>query len=358
MYQEIKESSRKEYDRLVKHPLQSWAWGQFREKTGVRVIRLGQISNGKLISPLQVFFHKLPVFNLTVGYLPKGPLPNKEMVQALVNLGKKHNAIFLRLEPNALVEEAKENIHQQKEEVNNAPLSLSSLLTLFPNFLPNPRPLFTKYTFLIDLTKSEEELMQSFSQKTRYNIRLAQKHGVTIVEDNTDIAFNRYLELTKETTRRQGFYAHDENYHRKMWQTLHQSVDKSGNIAPSAHLLTARYQNQILVAWILFLFHDVLYYPYGASATEHKQVMASNLMMWEAIRFGKKYGAKLFDLWGTPGPNPKPEDPYFGFHRFKLGYSPKLVEFVGSYDLVINPVLYRMFNFINSCRWKILKKIH
>ena len=83
--------------------------------------------------------------------------------------------------------------------------------------------------------------------------------------------------------------------------------------------------------------------------------MPSYAMMWEAIQFGKKQGCKLFDLWGTPGSDPSPNDPWFGFHRFKLGFGAKLVEFVGTYDLVIDHRLYPLLNLGNAMRWKLLR---
>ena len=83
--------------------------------------------------------------------------------------------------------------------------------------------------------------------------------------------------------------------------------------------------------------------------------MASNLMMWEAIKFGKKLGLKKFDMWGAIGPNPSKNDPWYGFHRFKEGYNPILTEFTGSYDLVINPLLYSVYKVIDKSRWYYLK---
>jgi lipid II:glycine glycyltransferase (peptidoglycan interpeptide bridge formation enzyme) len=99
----------------------------------------------------------------------------------------------------------------------------------------------------------------------------------------------------------------------------------------------------------------MLYYPYGASSSRFKNIMASNLMMWEAIRFGKKHGATLFDMWGSLGPNPSISDPWYGFHRFKQGYNPRLIEFIGSFDLVINPKLYKLYNLVHKAREIFLK---
>jgi lipid II:glycine glycyltransferase (peptidoglycan interpeptide bridge formation enzyme) len=77
--------------------------------------------------------------------------------------------------------------------------------------------------------------------------------------------------------------------------------------------------------------------------------------MWQAMLFGKNQGCHTFDLWGSLGPNPKKSDPWYGFHRFKKGYGGKLVEFIGSFDLVINKPLYKLYNIADSLRWKWLK---
>ncbi len=229
--------------------------------------------------------------------------------------------------------------------------------------------------------------------KTRYNIKVAQKYGVKVVEDNSDEAFEVYLKLTQETTKRQKFYAHDEKYHRLMWETLrpknskleyrnskqiqntnyknfksfeHSNLDRSKIVSDfgfrisdlnhlTAHLLTAKYRGEPLVTWVLFVLKDTLYYPYGASSIEHRETMASNLMMWEAIKFGERLGLKKFDMWGSLGPNPDKNDPWFGFHRFKQGYGGELIELVGNYDLVTNPGLYQLYKIVDKLRWLILK---
>ena len=191
--------------------------------------------------------------------------------------------------------------------------------------------------------------------KTRYNIKVALKHGVEIMEDNSDSAFKEYLRLTRETTRRQKFFAHSERYHKLMWETLrtHNSSLITNNL--SAHLFLAKYKNKVLAAWIVFVYKDNLYYPYGASSSENRETMANNLMMWEVIKWGKKMGLKKFDMWGALGPNPNPKDPWYGFHRFKDGYGPELVEFVGSYDLVIKPLIYELYKIADKIRWIFLR---
>jgi len=320
---------KEEYNQTVNHVVQSWEWGEFRRKTGVKVIRLGKYERGKLVQGIQLTIHPLPFSKYTIGYLPKCPFPDEEMLQALEKIGKKENCIFIKLEPNV-----------QKSTIHHPPSTIHQLT-------PSSYPLFTKYNFLIDLTQSEEELLKNMKQKTRYNIRLAQRKGVKVEEKEDKKSFETYLRLYFETCKRQKYFGHNERYHRLMWETL-----KPAGIA---HLLIAYFRGEPLAAWMLFKFKDTLYYPYGGSSTKFRNVMASNLICWEAIRLGKKLGCKTFDLWGALGPNPEKSHPWYGWHRFKAGYGGKLVEYIGSYDLVLKPFLTKVFFLTNKIRWAFLR---
>jgi lipid II:glycine glycyltransferase (peptidoglycan interpeptide bridge formation enzyme) len=296
------------------HPLQTAAWTEFRKAMKVDIAT---------IDTWFISFHSLPYTPWTIGYFPKGPLPTKTMIEKLKKLGKEKKAVFIQIEPNE-----------------------TTTFNLLP---PSHHPLFTKYTFTIDLTKSEEELLKAMHPKTRYNIKIAEKHNVKIQENNSDGAFETYLKLSQETIDRQGFYAHDKQYHCTMWKIMHK--------AGIAKLWTATYEGDVLAAWIIFIHDGVMYYPYGASSREHREVMAPNILLWELVKWGKQQGLKTFDLWGAIGPDPSPKDPWYGFHRFKEGYNPTLVEFAGSYDLVIKPFLYKMYCITDSIRWMILSKL-
>ncbi|HSW96258.1 MAG TPA: peptidoglycan bridge formation glycyltransferase FemA/FemB family protein [Candidatus Saccharimonadales bacterium] len=341
----VNEAQKEQFNTTATHPLQTYEWGEFRKKTGIKVIRRAFVEDKKILAGFQQTIHKVPKLHYNIGYLPKGFLPTEELLGDLYTIGKENKCIFIQLEPNVTVAEGKEHMD----------LLIRNSKFLIRN---SHRPLFTKYTFQLDLTKSEEELLKNMHPKTRYNIKVAQKHNVQVAEDNSDESFNTYWHLTEETTKRQKFFAHTKKYHELMWETLKQ---KSANQL-QAHLLCAKYTPEAqkepvtLAAWILFSFHDTLYYPYGASSTEYKNVMASNLMMWEAIKFGKKMGLKTFDMWGSMGENPDTTDPWYGFHRLKQGYGPTLVEFVGSYDLVINPYLYQLYKTADKLRWMMLRK--
>jgi lipid II:glycine glycyltransferase (peptidoglycan interpeptide bridge formation enzyme) len=309
--------------REITHPLQSQAWGEFRKEWGNKVVNFdfGQI-----------IFSKVPYSNFTIGTFIKGSKPNKQQLDELKKIAKENKAIFVKIESNYVAKD--------KSEI----IKLTNLL--HKSGCVRGKTLFTPTSFWLDLTKSEEELLKSFSSKTRYNIRLAQKHGVTVIEDNSDKAFEKYLELTRKTVQRQKFYAHSEKYHRLMWQHLHKNLTAIGQ-HPIARLLTAKYKNEIITTWIVFVWHDFLYYPYGASSDKYKNVMSNNLMMWEAIKLGKRLDLKTFDLWGREEGK--------GFTKFKEGYNPRVVEFLGSWDLIINPLLYWPYRTAESIRWFLLK---
>lgn len=319
-------SEKETWNAQVDHPLQAYEWGEFREKTGVKVVREGG---------MQITIHRIPYTKWSVGYAPKTIKPlNHDTTETLKKVAKENNCIFIKVEP--------------KEEIT--PLNQNNIKPLMEKLgFVEGRPLFTKYNFVLDVTPTEEQLLSSFKQKTRYNIRVAEKRGVSVAIDDSPEAFKRYLELTNETTKRQGFYAHSQEYHRKMWSVLHD--------AGMTHLLVAKFNGEIITTWVLFKFGDTLYYPYGASTREHREVMANNLVMWEAIKLAKSWGLKNLDMWGALGPEADPKDPWYGFHTFKSGYGARHVEYIGTWDFVANPLLYKIYVLLDGIRWKLLRML-
>jgi lipid II:glycine glycyltransferase (peptidoglycan interpeptide bridge formation enzyme) len=314
----------RKFDKKATHPLQSWAWGEFRKSKRVKVVRL----NGGF----QITFHKIPKLSWTVGYCPKSKAPSEQDLEDIKKEAIKQKAIMVKFEPNVRSQpNVKAGLGRDMRKLG----------------LVKGRSLFTKNTFWLDLTKTEEELLAGMKAKTRYNIKLAKKRGVKIVEDSSNKGFEDYWKLMEETTSRQAFYAHDKAYHQKMWWEM----KKAGQ----AHLFKAVYKKKVLSAWIVFILNGVLYYPYGASSREHRELMANNLLAWEVIKFGKNKGCRLFDMWGSLGSSPNKNDPWYGFHKFKEGYGGELVEFVGSWDLVVSPALYWVYRVGESVRWMILR---
>jgi lipid II:glycine glycyltransferase (peptidoglycan interpeptide bridge formation enzyme) len=312
------------WQHMVSHPLQSWPWGEFRRAMGVDTVRL--VVREK--EGWQITFHRIPHTPFTVGYFPKGPAPTKTMIRELTKLGAKKRALFIQIEPNVAQRDIKR-------------------LSLLP-LRASHHPLFTPHTFVLDMRPGENDLLRLMHHKTRYNIRVAQRHGVVVAEETDPKGFEEYLALMTETTSRQKFFAHNEHYHRTMWKHMSQEG--------AAKLFTARVKGELAAAWVIFLFGDTIYYPYGASSRKHRESMAPNLLLWEIVRWGKQHGYAFFDLWGALGPNPDPNDPWYGFHRFKEGYRPTLVSSAGSFDLVLRPTLYKLYTIADRLRWMWLNR--
>jgi len=347
-----------EYNAKATNPLQSWEWGEARKKMGIEVLRLGEFEKVRTIHELslrnvyQLTFHKIPYTNFKIGYLPRSVFPAKGALEFLRKEGKKRNCIFIKIEPYSLrvIPSGARNLDAEgvvnKNNYASLDSSVASLLRNDKKVVKSPHPLFPNWTIILNLTKSEEELFKNMKPKTRYNIRLAEKRGVVVKEMTNNEGFKIFSRLYFETCRRQKYFGHDYNYHRTIFETLKDKI---------AHILIAFYKNTPLSAYEIFIFNDVLYYPYGGSSLEYRNLMGANLLMWEAIKFGKKKGAKIFDMWGSLPPDYNQDDPWTGFTRFKEGYGGKFVELSGSYDLVINKSLYCLYNSIHKLRGILLK---
>lgn len=316
----ITQKQKNQYNKVVTHVVQSWEWGEFRQQFSP-ILRFGLYQNNRLKIAFTLTLHKIPFSSQAVGYLPKGPLPDKQLGQALTKIGQDYNCAFIKVEPNVQIDQV-------------------SHYSLDPIFSPSLSAHYLKHNYVIDLTQSDEQLFKNMYPKTRYNIKLAQKKGVVVEERIDKQGFEIFLKLHLATTKRQNFFSHNEDYHRKVWQTLSQ--------AGMARVLIGYYEQKPLSAWMLYNFKDTLYYPYGGSSSQHREVMANNIVVWEAIKLGQKLDLKKFDLWGALGPDADSNDPWQGFTRFKAGYGGKMVEYMGSYDLVFNDPLYWMFTVVDK----------
>ncbi len=325
-----------QYNSVITHPIQSWEWGDFLTGEGHKVYRLGIFENNKIIGGYSLNFHTIPKTNFKIGVFQKGPRVDQEMINNVTRISHQENALFVKFEPEVI----QKTYDEFSNETNhNIPMD-------FPNMVISPKVAFYPFTYLVNLTKSEDQLLENMHTKTRYNIKVANRHNVQIVEMTNDAGFEIYLKLLFDTTKRQGFYLHSTNYHRHLWEIL-----KKTSIP---HIMLAQYNGQTLSAFMIFTYKNRLFYPYGASLDVHRETMASTLLMWETIKMGKKLGCTQFDMWGSLGPKAHESENGYGFHRFKQGFGGQLVQFVGSYDLVIDQPKYQIYNLVDKYRWKFL----
>ncbi len=307
------------------HIVQSPEWGQFKTVMGTTAVRVGEIQYTK---------HKIPFSQNYYAYAPKIDPFKIDWVKLKKSL-KENNCIAINFDvPNI--------------EINNENFQKAKNL-LKTNCKKSPKDTFAKSNVVLDISKSKEDLLKNMHKKHRYNIRYASKNGVTVKKGETQEDFETFFDLLNETATRQKYFIHSKNYYQKIWEMFREKN--------MVHILIAEHEKQPLTAWMLFSKDNILYYPYGGSSLEKKNLQHSLAVAWAAIELGKEIGCHTFDMWGASD-NPEDEnDPWFGFTQFKLRFGGKYVKYIDSYDFVVNEPLYALFNSANNLRWKILKLI-
>ncbi|MFA6383380.1 MAG: peptidoglycan bridge formation glycyltransferase FemA/FemB family protein [Parcubacteria group bacterium] len=292
--------------------LQSEQWRKFQEATGKRTFNISAENFWA-----NIVEHELPIVG-KYFYIPRGPLGEGKM-EDVINLAKKEKVGWIRIDV---------DYKNSDYKVVKAPHDMQ------------PRELF-----IIDITKSEEDLLSEMKSKTRYNIKVAQKHDVKIsVTDKSQPDSRKYLEnfleLVKVTTKRDGITPHPENYYRQMFETIP---------AENLKLYIAEYKNKIITANIVIHYGNTATYLHGASDNESRNVMAPYLLQWQAILDAKKAGLARYDFGGVKIGD---DNSWSGITKFKTGFSPetKPIEFSGSYDIVINPVKYNLYRAIQKIK--------
>jgi len=308
---------------MTRHVLQSELWEKFKESYGTPTVRVGNVLYTK---------HKIPFTSYFYGYCPRvNPFD--------IDFDK----VKASLEENTCVA-----IHFDVPNVAKDDPDAEKAIKIFEdnNCVLSAREEFAKGNFLLDLTKSEEEILNGMHKKHRYNVKYAQNKGVIVRQSTDDKDFSIFYDLYSETSKRAKFFARSKTYMEKVWKTF--------NEAKSSYLLIAELEGKPLASWMIIIYDNVLYYPYGGSTAEERNVQSSCLVGWEAIRLGKKLGCKLFDMWGATEDMSNKSDPYYGFSVFKEKFGSKHVEYIPSYDFVVNEPVYKMFTAANNLRWKVL----
>ncbi len=178
--------------------------------------------------------------------------------------------------------------------------------------------------------------MASFKEKWRYNIRLAERKGVIVRLDCDKSDLPIFYELLKETSKRDGFLVRDIKYFQDMWDLL----------VPAGFMKMALtyYQDKPIAGALVYHFGDKAMYTYGASSNEHRNVMPNHLMQWKLISWAHEQGCKWYDFRGVSPQKNESDDHLRGLNRFKEGFSPRFVEYIGEYDMVLSPAYYWLWN--------------
>lgn len=322
------------------HVLQTAEWGELKADFGWDVVRLISGAAG-----VQILFRKLPL-GFTVAYLPKPVVSgqyyptgtmsviSEELWAEIDVVCRKKRAIFLKIEPDYW--------EDQPVTFNLQP---SNLPTLNPR-TPHPALRTSLYniqpprTIVISLEGSEDDILARMKQKCRYNVRLAEKKGVTVrAWDDLD-GFHRLMQVTGG---RDGFGVHSLEYYRKAYQLFHP--------VGLAELLVAEFEGKPLAALMVFAVGTRSWYLYGASNDEERNRMPTYLLQWEAIRWARAHGCTEYDLWGAPDADEATleaefesrHDGLWGVYRFKRGFGGEVKRAAQALDKVYMPLLYQIY---------------
>ncbi len=279
--------------------LQSKQWGDFQRSTGREVV---------FVDGLGLFVINALPFGWKYAFCPKGPATNVS-TEALRTVAEKLGVVFLRVEPN------------YKLQTTN----------YIQTFEVSP-----SHTLITDLAKPEDDLLASMHEKTRYNVRLAERKGVT-VSIGTD-SIDAVWPLFEQTASRGQFRLHPKSYYQKMLA--------SGVV----FIATAKVGNQIVAANLMVDFDGTRTYLHGASGQAHRNVMAPFLLHWELIKDAKRKGIAAYDWWGVAPEGADESHPWNGITRFKLGFGGERLDSPGTFDFVVRPLEYAVYRIVRAIR--------
>jgi peptidoglycan pentaglycine glycine transferase (the first glycine) len=336
-------------DFVISHPrghfLQTWEWGQVKKGMGWEPLPMVLEEDGEIIAALLILKRRLPLPGLKkcIFYSPRGPVAdinNEKICKVLFDGARKvarnEGAILLKIDP----------------DIKNDNQDFKGILTRC-GFRENKTGLDfagvqPRFVFRLDITPSEDELLQNMHSKTRYNIRLAKKKGVTIrpARDKEDLKI--FYNILETTALRDKFLIRGYEYFEALWD---QMVENH-----MAEIFIAEYQDKPISATLALILGDKAWYLYGASSNEYRNVMPNYLIQWEMIQWAKNHGCSLYDFRGVSGDLDE-SNPLYGLYRFKKGFNGEFTEFVGEWDYVYSPFFYFLWNRVLPLYMNVTRKI-
>jgi peptidoglycan pentaglycine glycine transferase (the first glycine) len=335
----------------ISHFLQTWEWAQVKAKYGWEPMPFtwnSGIGNRESTVAAAMVLRRTISFSgmlkLNILYIPKGPLMDweneslrKQVLDDLQSFARGQKAIFLKIDPDVVMGTGIPKGEDSRED-NGGQAVKSELMRR--GWTDSSEQIQFRNTVVIDLSASEEEMLARMKQKTRYNVRLAEKKGVTVrpgTMDDLSMLYRMYA----ETSVRDGFVIRDERYYQTVWHTFMQN-NSSLILHPSAFPLIAEADDEPVAAIILFSFAGRAYYVYGMSHNAHREKMPTYLLQWEAMKRAKALGCKVYDLWGAPDEFNE-SDSLWGVFRFKEGLGGGVVRTLGACDFTSNRILYKLY---------------
>lgn len=305
--------------------LQSWEWGDAQKTFGLDVTRLVVEEGGEFMA-VGMVLRRNAFLGRSWLYLPRGPVVKPErlheaslwkaMTDKLSALGAAERSLFVRCDP--YIEEG-----GIESEIKAAGWKASE------------REVQPKHTVVIDLSLPEDQLLSAMHSKTRYNVRLADRKGVTIRFSKDERDLNHFFTLASDVSSRSSFRFHPDEYYKAMLNVLGSS--------DMFEVAIAEHEGQVLAAHLIVYAGEVATYVHGASSSAKRSLMAPALLQWETMRRAKDKGCLLYDLFGVAPDGAGSDHPWSGITRFKEGFGGRRVSLIGAFDLVLNEGLYTIF---------------
>lgn len=213
-----------------------------------------------------------------------------------------------------------------------------------PGLVPASSDVQPASTVVVDLTPEPDGILSTMKSKTRYNIRLAERRGVEVMQGGpTD--FDLWYELYRETARRDRIAIHAAGYYRALFEL---SADFAGR-RPEIRLYMASHDGDLLAGVITAFYGRRATYLYGASSNDKRNLMPAYLLQWRAMQDARDFGCSEYDLFGIP-PSDDPAHPMSGLYRFKSGFGGRVIHRPGCWDLSLKPVRYGAYRLAERAR--------
>lgn len=322
--------------------MQTVEWAAVKAQVGWRREELTwQNDNGEVIAAAQLLTRSTRLLRIgprvSIGYIPRGPLldwsDHDLVTMVLADLEKtamQRGLVFLKIDPEVPLGELKPD--ESMLEVHPGENLLAVLDDRGWRFSPDQVQF--RNTMVLSLQGDESTWLARMKQKSRYNLRLAQKSGVLVRKASSEDLPLLY-QMFVETANRDGFIIRPETYYLDVWRQFMRAGMADG--------LIAEYAGMPIAGLVLIYFGARAWFVYGMSTAQHRDKMPNYLLQWEAMRLARAKGCQLYDLWGAPDTLDE-SDPMFGVYRFKEGMGAKLLRTIGAWDFPVQPFLYRVYH--------------
>jgi lipid II:glycine glycyltransferase (peptidoglycan interpeptide bridge formation enzyme) len=294
--------------------------------------------SGAIVAGAQILYRRLPYGLGTLAYVPKGPVVNWEhpdtvgqLVDVLDRAARTKGALALCIEPDLI----------------DTPECTRRLV--HAGFVQGTVSFQPRRSLVVDIEPDEATILAGMKSKTRYNIRLGSRKGVTVYRGNAgDVAeFNQLMTMTGS---RNEFGVRSPDYIR----TAFRLFDQADQVA----LFLAEFDGEPLAGIMAFAVSDTAWYFFGASSDSHRNLMAPYAVQWAAIKWAKTRGCTFYDLWGVPDEDENTleeeftsrSDGLWGVYRFKRGFGGQLTRTTGPWNRVYKALRYRLYS--RALRWR------